>query len=70
MAKTLQLQFGTTAGKSVMLTVEEPKDSLTRDEIETGMEVIITSNVFQVDGAALTSIKSAKVVERNISEII
>ncbi|MEK4485956.1 DUF2922 domain-containing protein [Psychrobacillus sp. FSL H8-0484] len=70
MTKTLQLQFGTAAGKNVMLTVEEPKDSLTRNEIETGMQAIITSNVFQVDGAALTSIKSAKVVERNISEII
>lgn len=70
MTKTLQLQFGTATGKNVMLTVEEPKESLTRNEIEAGMEAIISSNVFQVDGAALTSIKGAKVVERNVSEII
>lgn len=70
MTKTLQLQFGTATGKNVMLTVEEPKESLTRNEIEAGMEAIISSNVFQVDGAALTSIKGAKVEERNVSEII
>lgn len=70
MAKSLQLQFETADGKRLMVSVEDPKDSLTNTEIETGMQSIITSNVFHVEGVPLSIVKSAQVVERNVTAII
>ena len=70
MAKTLQLQFGAANGKSLMLTVDEPKESLTQVEIQAGMNAIISSNVFHIEGSPLSVVKNAKIVERNVSEII
>lgn len=70
MSKTLQLQFETARGKNVTLTVDEPRSNLTEAEMQTGMETIISSNAFQSDGSPLTVIKSAKVVDRTVTEII
>ena len=70
MAKTLQLQFGTDNGKEMTLSVDDPRANLTRQEIESGMQSIINSNAFHVDSFSLTVIKGAKVVERNVDEII
>ena len=70
MAKTLQLQFETANGKNVTISVDEPKSTLTETEIQTGMQAIIVSNAFQSDGSPLAVIKSAKVVDRTVTEII
>lgn len=70
MAKTLQLQFETDNGKELTLSVDEPRENLTREEIEAGMQSLINSNAFHVDSFSLSAIKGAKVVERNVSAII
>lgn len=70
MAKTLQMQFESSNGKVVLLTVDDPRENLTRNEIEAGMQAIITSDAFHAESFSLTSIKSAKVVDRNVNEII
>jgi len=70
MAKTLQLQFEAANGKNITISVDEPKESLTSEEIQAGMNAIINSNVFQVEGAPLTLAKTAKVVEQNVTSII
>jgi len=70
MAKTLQLIFVTTEGKQTSLTVDEPKDGLTAAEVEAAMQQIISSGVFQVDGYLLETAKGARIVERNVTEIV
>ncbi|TQR19474.1 DUF2922 domain-containing protein [Psychrobacillus vulpis] len=70
MAKSLQLLFETVDGKRLMLSVDDPKDSLTNTEIEAGMESIIASNVFYVEGTPISIVKSAQVVDRNVTHII
>ncbi|MCM3357335.1 MULTISPECIES: DUF2922 domain-containing protein [unclassified Psychrobacillus] len=70
MAKTLQLQFETDNGKELTLSVDEPRENLTREEIEAGMQSLINSNTFHVDSFSLSGIKGAKVVERNVNSII
>jgi hypothetical protein len=70
MAKTLQLNFSTATGKNVMLTVDEPREDLTAAEIEAAMQEIITSGVFEVDGSPLETAKNARIVERNVTEIV
>lgn len=66
MAKTLELIFETGAGKEVVLAVEEPREDLTALELATGMQTIITQNIFEVQGAPFAIAKGARVVERNV----
>ncbi|EIM05190.1 hypothetical protein A1A1_17435 [Planococcus antarcticus DSM 14505] len=68
MAKTLELIFITTAGKDVTLTVDEPRADVTDAELLTGMQAIITQDVFEVEGSSLGTVKGARIVERNIVE--
>jgi hypothetical protein len=70
MAQTLQLNFSTASGKKMMLTVDEPRDNLTAQEVEAAMQEIISSAVFQVNGAFLETAHDARIVERNVTEII
>lgn len=70
MAKTLQLNFGTAAGKNVLLTVDEPRADLTAPLIESAMQAIIASGVFEVGGSPLETVKNARIVERNVTEIV
>ncbi|WP_203245832.1 DUF2922 domain-containing protein [Sporosarcina beigongshangi] len=69
MAKTLQLNFSTAAGKNVMLTVDEPRAGLTAAAVEAAMQEIIASGVFEVDGSPLETSKSARIVERHVTEL-
>lgn len=66
MAKTLELIFETSAGKDVVLSVEEPRENLTDLELATGMQTIITQNIFEVEGSPFAIAKGARIVERNV----
>lgn len=66
MAKTLELIFETAAGKAVVLAVEEPREDLTAEELGTGMQAIITQNIFEVEGSSFAVAKGARIVERNV----
>ncbi|ANU11110.1 hypothetical protein BBH88_12790 [Planococcus antarcticus DSM 14505] len=68
MAKTLELIFTTTTGKDVTLTVDEPRADVTDAELLAGMQAIITQDVFEVEGSSLSTVKGARIVERNIVE--
>ena len=70
MAKTLQLNFNTASGKKVSLTVDEPRADLTPQSIEAAMQEIIAANVFEINGAALASVAGARVIERNVTELV
>ena len=45
MAKTLELQFLNEEGKTVRLSIDEPKSTLTSEEVSQAMDVIISSDV-------------------------
>jgi 5,10-methylenetetrahydrofolate reductase len=68
MAKTLELIFETAAGKAVTLSVEEPREDVTAQELSAGMQAIITQNVFEVEGSAFALAKGARIIERNVVE--
>ncbi|AOV08734.1 DUF2922 domain-containing protein [Sporosarcina ureilytica] len=70
MAKTLQLNFNTANGKNVTLTVDEPRADLTAPAVEAAMQAIIASGVFEVDDYPLETAKSARIVERDVTDII
>lgn len=68
MAKTLELIFETTAGKDVVLSVDEPREDLTAQELAAGMQTIIAQDIFEVEGSSFAFAKGARVVERNVVE--
>ncbi|MBD7985930.1 DUF2922 domain-containing protein [Sporosarcina sp. Sa2YVA2] len=70
MAKTLQLNFTTVAGKQTSLSVDHPRAGLTAVEVQAAMEQIIGSGTFEVDGSPLGAVKSARIVERTVTELV
>ena len=49
--------------KKLSLTVDNPREDLTEEEVKTAMELIKEKNIFAPGGADLASLVSAKVVE-------
>lgn len=70
MALTLQLVFTKSDGKDFILTVDDPRPGVTSAEVQTAMEQIIASGVFKKDGDVLTAVKSARIVDRTVDELI
>ena len=68
MSKTLQRTFETAAGKTSMLTVVEPRSDITSEQIQAAMQQIIASGAFEVEGSPLSAPKSARIVERTVTE--
>ena len=61
--RKLVMTFKTTDDKKVSLTVDNPREALTEEEVKTAMELIKEKNIFAPGGADLASLVSAKVVE-------
>ena len=61
--RKLVMTFKTTDDKKVSLTVDNPREDLTEEEVKTAMELIKEKNIFAPGGADLASLVSATVVE-------
>ena len=61
--RKLVMTFKTTDDKKVSLTVDNPREDLTEEEVKTAMELIKEKNIFAPGGADLASLVSEKVVE-------
>lgn len=70
MAQVLEMQFETSGGKKLTISVDEPRTNLTALEVETGMQALIASDVFEVNGFGLSSTFSARLIERNVSDLM
>ncbi len=70
MAKTLQLNFITASDKKVTMTVDEPRLDLTPQSVAAAMQEIITLNVFELNGAPLATAAGARIVDRNVTELV
>ncbi|MGM9951206.1 MAG: DUF2922 domain-containing protein [Lysinibacillus sp.] len=68
MTQLLELVFELANGKSLTLSIPNPKANLTDNEINAAMQTIVTSNVFVREGAAITAKKGARIVERGVTE--
>lgn len=63
MAKKLMLGFINTTGKTVSITIPEPKDTLTQADCTAAMDTIIAKNIFLTSGGELVSKSYAKVID-------
>lgn len=68
--KTLQMTFTNSLGKKKTVSINDPKDDLQKSEVESAMNEIITKNIFASNGAELVAIAGAKIVNRQVTELI
>ena len=60
MTNTLKIAFDQPNKKTFTLSIADPKDGITKAEVQSVAEDIISKPAFLVDGAALQSVKSIK----------
>ena len=60
--KKLVMTFKSSDDKKVSISVDDPRENLTKNEIKEAMDTIIEKNIFSPNGASLVESVSAKVV--------
>ena len=70
MAKTLNMRFALTNGKTTTLGIANPKDDLAREQVEPVMQSIIDKSALLVKEATPESIKAAVIREVNETKLI
>jgi hypothetical protein len=70
LAKTLQLQFFNQENKTVTIAIENPIEPVDPLALDSAMNQILMANVFVTAGGDLVSKKGARIVERNVLEIM
>jgi hypothetical protein len=68
MAKSLELQFVTEFGKVARITVDNPKEPIDEIVVKQSMDLVVASGIFNTANGNLASAKSARVIERNITD--
>ncbi|MRG86027.1 DUF2922 domain-containing protein [Salinibacillus xinjiangensis] len=69
MAKTLELKFTNQENKTVTYSFDNPVEPADPAVINAAMDEIIAQNAFASSGGDLVGKKSARIVERNVTEI-
>ena len=70
MAKSLELRFGTSLGKTKAMSVKDPILNLTTEKAQQVMDSIISLNMFQLEGAnPYATVVGARYVERVVEDI-
>ncbi len=69
MSKVLAMNFKTGQGRSMRVTIEDPKEDLTPDDIRDAMNLIISKDIFNVEGgvaeiagATITTTETQKIL--------
>jgi len=52
------------------MSVSNPKDTLESTEVDTAMDLIISSNIFQTSGGNITEKVRAEIVSRQVDTVI
>lgn len=70
MAKSLELRFVTSLGKSKTMSVKDPILNLTTEQAQQAMNSIISLNMFQIEGVnPYATVAGARYVERVVDDI-
>lgn len=65
MTKTLEMVFKNAAGKETVLRLVDPRDGLTLAEVNTVMQRIIATNIFQTDSGDLNEAITARIASKD-----
>lgn len=67
--KKIELIFENAQGKTVTFSLDQPVEPIDVDAVHEAMDEIIAQNVFQSNGGDIMKKKSARIVERNVTDI-
>ncbi|NLW07151.1 MAG: DUF2922 domain-containing protein [Clostridia bacterium] len=68
--KRLELIFQNLSGRRNTLSLPDPREDLTTEDVLTAMELILSRNIFTSPGGDLTDIIAARIVSREVEEIV
>lgn len=69
MSKVLAMNFKTGMGKSMRVSLEDPKEDISSEEIKDAMNLIITNDVFNVEGG-LAQIANATITTTEVQQVL
>lgn len=67
--RKLELKFMSEDDKTVTYSLEKPIEPVDPEAVKAAMEEIINQNVFDTTGGDLVSIKQARLVDHEVTEI-
>ncbi|WP_188454879.1 DUF2922 domain-containing protein [Virgibacillus oceani] len=67
--KKLELKFVNQDGKTVTYSLDNPVEPVDSAAVKNAMDEIMAQNAFTSSGGDLVSIKSARIVERNVTDV-
>lgn len=66
---TLRMSFKNEAGKTVSISLANPKEELTAAEVEAAMDLIIAKNILTTSGGDLVSKYDAKIISTDTTDL-
>lgn len=70
MTKTLEMIFENSAGKNSKISVRDPKEDLSPEEVQNVMDLIVDKNIFNTSGGDIIASRSARIITREVTEIL
>lgn len=68
--KTLELNFENEKGTTSKIVLNNPVEPVDAAKISAAMAAIISENIFNSSGGDYVSVKGARLVERNVTDIV
>ena len=66
--KKLMMTFKTDEDKNVSISLDDPRENLTEQEIQNAMNIILNNDIFAPNGETLVSLVGAKIIETGTTE--
>jgi hypothetical protein len=67
--KTLRITFETSGGSAYSITLPEPKEDLTGQQIEEAMDQIIAKNIFLTPGGERAAKRDIKIIDTTTNDL-
>ena len=68
--QSLILRFLCADGKLVSFTVPNPKEDLTQAQVTAAMQAIVTANIFDINGVAITGVAEAYITDLTKTDVV
>ncbi|GLI51873.1 hypothetical protein TSYNTROOL_19590 [Tepidanaerobacter syntrophicus] len=70
MDKSLELIFKNQAGKNARMSMQDPKDDLTADQVQSLMDNILEKNIFETTGGDLVEAAGARLIQKEVIDLL
>jgi hypothetical protein len=68
--RSLEMIFENVEGKKSRISVNDPREDLTSEDVQTAMDTIVAKNIFNTSGGDIVKAVSARIVVKDVVEIL